>query len=75
MHSVKESKCLITFLREVKIYKNTAVILSLQLVLCNLHKSVCILKRIHQVIIQSHISLFHLIIEEHYHVNERYAVV
>ena len=32
MHSVKESKCLITFLREVKIYKNTAVILSLQLV-------------------------------------------
>ena len=75
MHLIKKRKRLIAFLRKCQIDEHTAVIFALQLVKCDLHLCVGILKHLHQIIIQCDIPFIHFIVEEHEHINQGYAVV
>ena len=65
MHFIKECKCLISFFRKSQINKHSAVVLTLQLLLCHVHFGISIAECFFRLFIQRDIPFLHFIIKEH----------
>ena len=69
MDGIQKRKGFIATQGHVQIHQHTAVVFPLQLILGNLHLGVSILQGIHHIIVQGDITLVHLVIEEHKHID------
>ena len=74
MHLIDKVKGFLTLFREGQIDKHTAVVFSLQLILCKIHLFICVIQSLLQVVVQRYIAVLNLIVNKHKHVDQRYTV-
>ena len=74
MHSVNKRKWPLALLRQCQKDEHSTVILALQLVLGKIHGVIGFVQRILKIILQRDITLLHLVVDKHKHVNQGHLI-
>ena len=75
VHRIQEVHGLATFFRQVQVDNQAAVFIALQLQLCLVQLFKQVIQRFLNVAVQRNVAVFHLPLQEHEHIKQRYFII